>query len=723
MMPGPLVGVLVGTFGKPPDVVAWAALAAAVTLGVLAIAPTAAHAAFGLESHDGDEHDHRKRVMLVGAFAAAFLSLGYIAYYLRGGPRIIDASSYFLEARALSHGKFAWSLPEPTASFRGRFLLFHEPDKLAVIFPPGYPLLLAAGFLVGAPMIIGPLLAAAIAVATYMLARELWDDPQDDAQGHAVATLALALSVACAALRYHTADTMSHGASALGITLALTFAVRGRRTDSVWHFAFAGLAAGYVLSTRPVSAVPILVTVGVLASLAPSRTRALGTALAALIPGVLLLMLSQRAATGSVLQSVQRAYYATSDGPPNCFHYGFGATVGCVYEHGDVVGPRLPGGYTGLIALETTLHRLKFHLIDVLNFEPLALLALVPAFKARPREPAPRREWAPTSIALLLVGAQVLVYVPFYFDGSYPGGGARFFADVLPIEHALIALAVATILPRISLLRKGLALVALSALGFATHAVFDHQALALRDGGRPFFEPDIVRDAQVNKGLVFFETDHGFNLAYDPGATVDKAVVAARQRGDDHDRMLYEQLGKPPTHIYRFLPQGSTVSVWVPGIASEDLWRFEAEAEWPPLSQSGGWVDPMWASGTCASSDRVLTLHTNDQAIATIELPVPRDGRWLVTPRLMRRGGAGRATLQLVPIREGPRQDEDSKIVWEWEDSDRGLPSPNNACVDLPPHEVSLAKSNPSIGGARLVLSAQGGDVTLDRTTMKWLRR
>ena len=37
--------------------------------------------------------------------AAAFaLSAGYLAYYLRGGPRIIDATSYWLQARALAEG-------------------------------------------------------------------------------------------------------------------------------------------------------------------------------------------------------------------------------------------------------------------------------------------------------------------------------------------------------------------------------------------------------------------------------------------------------------------------------------------------------------------------------------------------------------------------------------------------------------------------------------------
>ena len=47
--------------------------------------------------------------------------------------------------------------------------------------------------------------------------------------------------------------------------------------------------------------------------------------------------------------------------------------------------------------------------------------------------------------AVGLVVAHVLAYVPFYFDGNYPGGGARLLADVLPAEHALFGLAVAVL--------------------------------------------------------------------------------------------------------------------------------------------------------------------------------------------------------------------------------------------------------------------------------------
>jgi hypothetical protein len=61
------------------------------------------------------------RHFVVGAaVGAALLSAGYIAYYLRGGPRIVDATSYFLEARALAQGNLAFDVPDPSGSFCSR---------------------------------------------------------------------------------------------------------------------------------------------------------------------------------------------------------------------------------------------------------------------------------------------------------------------------------------------------------------------------------------------------------------------------------------------------------------------------------------------------------------------------------------------------------------------------------------------------------------------------
>ncbi|HEY4122145.1 MAG TPA: hypothetical protein VGM56_29965, partial [Byssovorax sp.] len=200
----------------------------------------------------------RARVFVACAAACATaLSAAYVAVYLRGGPRIVDATSYLLEARALAEGHLTFALGEPAASTIGRFLVRPTGDAAhaAVIFPPGYPALLALGVLVGAPLAVGPALAAALVVATYALARRVEGGADD-----ACARVAAMLSVACAALRYHTADTMSHGLAAacftgaLGAAFASTdaLAAADRRGASLYALA-AGACAGWLVATRPVS--------------------------------------------------------------------------------------------------------------------------------------------------------------------------------------------------------------------------------------------------------------------------------------------------------------------------------------------------------------------------------------------------------------------------------------------------------------------------------------
>ena len=718
-----------GTWGKPPDHVAWVALGVAVLLTVVAILPRGPRAAASLFDFASiDDLAQRRRFLILGGFVAAFLSLGYIAYYLRGGPRFVDATSYFLQGRALSHGDLSWKIPDPSASFRGRFLLFDAATgKASGIFPPGYPLLLAAGFLFGAPMVVGPLLAAAIAIATYALAKELFVGElgprvttASQVRVEGVGRVALVLSLVCAALRYHTAETMAHGASALAITAALVFALRARRTGITSYFAAAGVAAGFAFATQPVSALPVIAVVLVLAFGAQRSARAssVASAVAGALPGFALLLLAGGASGGAGFHVPQIDYYAISDGPPNCFRYGFGAGIGCVNEHAAYVAKYLPNGFGPVEALLTTARRLRFHAEDIANLEPLAFLALVPFVKRTPQNRAPL-------FALLVVVGIVLVYAPVYFDGNYAGGGARFFADALPVEHALVAFSVARLFPAISLARKAIVVVALACAGFAVHGAHAHEQLANRDGGRPVYEPDVTREVGVKQGLLFVETDEVFNLAHTPGETQSHGLVAARLRNDDHDRLVYDRGGHEPVHRYVTEPgQPPTTPQWIPPPpatnGTNETWRFEAESDWPPLSQARGWAAPFAAeSGSCASNGHALELvpagGAGTIASASIALPVPRDGRWRITPRVLRRGGRGRGTLVL----EASGQE---LATWSWSD-DLGLAAAgapgaedrvDGACVDLAPRDVELDAAR----APQLVIRAEGGTVTIDRTNL-----
>ncbi|HEX4479102.1 MAG TPA: hypothetical protein VH142_28665, partial [Polyangiaceae bacterium] len=491
--------------------------------------------------------------------------------------------------------------------------------------------------------------------ATFALALRLFDD-------RATALLAAAFSTLCAVLRYHTADTMSHGFAALLLTLVLWCSFDERTSRA----ALAGALLGLLAATRPVTA-----AVGVVLFVAarrPTAPRLATMAVAALVPAALFVF-EQRLATGAWFSSADLAYYATADGPPGCFRYGFGAGIGCLVEHGDFVRANLPHGFGALAAAGTTLRRLKMHLADAANTELFAPVLALAVWRAVSHRRA--------RVAALGVVGIVALYAPFYFDGNYPGGGARFFADALPLEHVLLAWALRSFAGGLASLAPALAL-----LGFALHTSYDHRRLADREGGRPMFEPEVVHGAGVRRGLVFVDTDHGFNLGYEPGAASARdAIVVARRRHDAHDRVLWESLGEPPVFDYVYDPSAAraTPSVHALAFTQAPAWsRYEAEAEWPPVRVSGGWTSVEYPA--CASNSRALALHPVSGRLATtIELPAGTPGRFTI-----RTGWVGAASGNVeVQLATGGH-------TWEIE-----LPLRAGACgtfdgprVDLHPYEI-----------------------------------
>ncbi|MBK7584812.1 MAG: hypothetical protein IPI67_32065 [Myxococcales bacterium] len=583
------------TLGLPREAVTWAILV--LGLGALAAA------ALRSEPIARFTRSRPRLTLLLLSIAAALLSVGYLHHYLRGGPRIVDATSYYLEARALAQGYFAFPIPDPSGSFRGRFLLTPpEASTLVVLFPPGYPALLALGFLLGSPLAVGPVLAAVLTFITFALARELFH--RDD-----VALLAATLSVLCAALRYHTADTMSHAWAAILLAVSLLGALRGGRA-TLW----AGLALGWLVATRPVTGLVCAVFVALLCA----RRRRSDLVLVALgaVPGLVLFGLHQHAATGSFWGSSQLRYYALADGPPGCFRYGFGAGVGCMFEHGSFVREHLPSGFGFAAALGTTGRRLWHHLGDLLNAWPLFALVLYAAI-------AGRRQHAVRLITLVTL-ALIAAYAPFYFDGNYPGGGARFYAEALPLEHGLVAWGLLQL--RVARFAPGALAVA-----FAVHGSRAHEALRDREGGRPMYEPQVLAAQGVRHGLVFVSTDHGFNLAHLPGAhDASRNLIVARFHDDAHDFQLWQALGRPPAYRYVFdstaLASTPRLQPLVPHLDTE----FAASAEWPPLAVRSGWSHPDYPGAACAAGRPGLRLR---QAQIEVELLAEIDGPGRVIAR------------------------------------------------------------------------------------------
>jgi hypothetical protein len=634
--------------GLPEDAAGWIAIG----LGVAAIAaaPRLARAARS-----------RGLVALAAALAGA-LSATYVALYLRGGPRIVDATTYLLEARTIAHGRLAFPVAEPVASTLGRFLVHHDAPGGVVasgLFPPGWPAVLAIGVALGAPLAVGPVIAVALVLATHALAtravRRLAPDPGPFAAAPAIAAL---LSAVCAALRYHTADTMSHGLAALCATVGLAASLDATDPAASPRRARAaallvGLAGGWLAATRPVSAIAL--GAAVLAAASWGDRRAIGPrlglgAIAALgaLPGLALLVAHQAAATGALFGSSQLAYYAQADGPPGCFRFGFGAGIGCLGEHGDFVRKHLPDGYGLGAAVMTTLRRLKAHLVDVGNVEPLALLVPVGGAVAL-------RAGAARALPALVI-AQIALYSPFYFDGNYPGGGARMFADALPVEHVLVALGAVALAERLGARRSAgpawreraaFAVVGAALVGFGVRAGFDHASLRDRDGGRPMFQPALLEAAGATRGLVYVDTDHGHAIGLDP---FSEAPAIVRLRGDALDRMAWEARGRPPAFRYTFRVEGegtvaeASVTPFDPRSAPTD--RIEGESLWPAASQHGAFAAPELA-GPGASNGRRLVVRRagppEPDPRVVLRLPAPFLRARGIAPRL---DGPGRAVLR-----------------------------------------------------------------------------
>lgn len=535
------------------------------------------------------------------------LNIAYVHTYLRGGPRIIDATSYWLQAHVFATGQFAFEPPGPLHSFSGRFLVTTPSGELAVLFPPGFAAVLAIGVRLGLPLMVNPLLGAACSLLTYALGRRWWDEK--------VGRFAGVLSALCAASRYHSADTMSHmwcACLVLGILLSTT-TLTANHTPGLRAPLLGGLCAGWLFATRPVTGL-VFGSAGLLAlcyfrpitfRVALQRAATYG---AGSLPGVGLWFAYQWATTGSVLGSTQAVYYARSDWPNGCFRLGFGRDVGCQFEHGDFLADYQPHGYGLRESLAVTGRRLWVHLRDVANLPWLPLASLL-TLRTLGRHRGAALTWA-------LVAIHIASYALFYYDGNYPGGGARLYAELLPLQHALLAAALVS-------LAAGWLAVALPLLGFSLWSASQHEALAEREGGRPMYEPTVLENAGVVGGLVFANTDHGFNLGFEPDVNPSSAPMVLRLRGDALDYATWMNSGQPESYRYSFEPfQPSSTPQLLPHRPVPSATFFGANL-WPPMWSEFGAATPT-LGGECGPG---LSLHPAGGAPQRTRVQL-----WVVTP-------------------------------------------------------------------------------------------
>jgi hypothetical protein len=316
------------------------------------------------------------------AVLAALLTTAIGSAVVRHTPLTDDEWVYLFQAKCMLSGHLSAAIPHSPELFSYPFTILTPDGRLAGVYPPGQPFLIALGMAASVPH-----LAQVIAVAAivYTVAR-LGDELGDKEVGLLAAALtAVSPFVLCAGATFHNAVP-----TAMCSIVALRFALACARNGS--GAAIAGAAVGAAFLCRPFDGALAALAVFVIIVTSRHRGRLMVTALAG-VPFVALYLASNAALTG---HAVVPAYAVFNRTFGDARMFGFGRGPFGVEHTPDVAFSK------SLVAIA----RINLWLFGW----PLSLAPLVlPAFNVA----LPRRYWP----ALLLVA---LIFVGYFLYASSP---------------------------------------------------------------------------------------------------------------------------------------------------------------------------------------------------------------------------------------------------------------------------------------------------------------
>lgn len=206
----------------------------------------------------------RLQGLALGLAVLAAAASAWLGQRVFGGvPHVADGVSYAFQGRIFAAGR-PW-LPPPAVpeAFAAQNVLLNA-TRWCGIYPPGFPALLAIGFLLGAPFLVNPVLLGLAVFGVYRLGSILFDD--------ATGLLgALLLAVSPFALLMG-GGFMGHVASLCVLTWCLVFLATAATEEGAVPLLLAGLLGGAGVVVRPQAAVLFLAPAA-LALLAVHRRR------------------------------------------------------------------------------------------------------------------------------------------------------------------------------------------------------------------------------------------------------------------------------------------------------------------------------------------------------------------------------------------------------------------------------------------------------------------
>lgn len=198
------------------------------------------------EDHINDGRPDRFALTLAAAvtIVAAFLCI----YSYERHPHVPDEVAYLMQARFFAAGSLTLPAPPVPGGFE-TYLMSTVGDNWFAVPPPGWPLILAIGTLVGLPWLVNPMLAGINVLLAYVLLRDLYPK--------LVARSSVFLLVLSPWYLFLGMSFMTHMVSltcALGAAVGIIWSRRDGR--ALWA-GLAGSAVGLLSMVRPLEAVAI----------------------------------------------------------------------------------------------------------------------------------------------------------------------------------------------------------------------------------------------------------------------------------------------------------------------------------------------------------------------------------------------------------------------------------------------------------------------------------
>jgi 4-amino-4-deoxy-L-arabinose transferase-like glycosyltransferase len=467
--------------------------------------------------------------------SAAFVLATAIAWGVFGAlPHLEDEQANVFQAKVFASGHVTVDVPrvQPGAFFIP-FIVQLNGRQFGK-YPPGYPLALALGELIGQPWLINSIAAALGVLGAYLLGRDLFDEH--------TGLLAAALGVTSPMFVMLSGTLLAHSTTLAALVFFAWAFVRARRSAEPQRYRFAvlaGVSIGWATITRPFTAIVIggpFVLI-VLFDLIRSRRRLLSIyfcmaiAFAAIFS---ILPIFNLIATGSPTTNTYTLWW-----PQDMI--GFGPQFGMA-----------TGGHTWQMALvdlnldfpdfSQTLFGWPIVFGLPLAWLPIALGLIWPKFD--------KRDWGLVFLALLLVAAH-MAYWARSGGGVY---GPRYYSEGLPFLWIVAARGLlkfgATVWPR-RLIKVALPVLILWGIVFATYP-------RMIDGFNLFNitrrDASLIATANIHHALVFvrsrYWTDYA-NLAWlnHPNLS-DGDIIFAQDSGSMANQYLMQAYPDRTVYYY-----------------------------------------------------------------------------------------------------------------------------------------------------------------------------